>query len=51
MARCGSVSRAAEELDLTQSGLSRQLASLEGYLGHLLFERHGRGVVLTDAGK
>ncbi|WP_371417993.1 LysR family transcriptional regulator [Acidisoma sp. L85] len=31
--------------------MSRLLASLEGYLGHLLFERHGRGVVLTDAGK
>jgi DNA-binding transcriptional LysR family regulator len=51
IARCGSVSRAAEELDLTQSGLSRQLASLEAYLGHPLFERHGRGVELTDAGR
>jgi DNA-binding transcriptional LysR family regulator len=51
IARHGSVSRAAEELDLTQSGLSRQLASLEAYLGHPLFERHGRGMELTDAGK
>ncbi|HTH98835.1 MAG TPA: LysR family transcriptional regulator [Stellaceae bacterium] len=51
IARSGSVSRAAEELDLTQSGLSRQLASLEAYLSHPLFERHGRGVQLTDAGK
>jgi LysR family cyn operon transcriptional activator len=51
IARHGSVSRAAEELELTQSGLSRQLACLEAYLGHPLFERHGRGVELTDAGK
>lgn len=51
IAHHGSVSRAAEELDLTQSGLSRQLASLEAYLGHPLFERHGRGMELTDAGQ
>jgi LysR family cyn operon transcriptional activator len=51
IARCGSVSRAAEDLSLTQSGLSRQLANLEGYLGFALFERHGRGVVLTEAGR
>jgi LysR family cyn operon transcriptional activator len=51
IARHGSVSRAAEDLDLTQSGLSRQLASLEAYIGFSLFERHGRGVALTESGR
>ncbi|HVJ53433.1 MAG TPA: LysR family transcriptional regulator [Aliidongia sp.] len=51
IARCRSVSGAAEELDLTQSGLSRQLASLEAYLGQRLFERHGRGMELTEIGQ
>lgn len=46
-----SVSGAAEALDLTQSGLSRQLANLEAYLGQRLFERHGRGVELTESGR
>jgi LysR family cyn operon transcriptional activator len=46
-----SLSRAADALGLTQSGVSRQLSSLEAYLGQALFERHGRGVTLTDAGK
>jgi LysR family cyn operon transcriptional activator len=50
IARCRSVSGAAEELDLTQSGLSRQLGSLEAYLGHQLFQRNGRGVALTESG-
>jgi DNA-binding transcriptional LysR family regulator len=46
-----SLSKAANSLDLTQSGLSRQLATLEAYLGKPLFSRTGRGVELTDAGK
>jgi DNA-binding transcriptional LysR family regulator len=51
IAELGSLSRAADELDQTQSGLSRQLASLEGHLGKPLFVRTGRGVELTDAGR
>ena len=50
IAQLGSLSRAAEELDQTQSGLSRQLAALEGYVGKPLFNRTGRGVELTAAG-
>ncbi|WP_028220844.1 LysR family transcriptional regulator [Paraburkholderia oxyphila] len=46
-----SLSGAAEALSLTQSGLSRQLACLEAYVGQPLFVRHGRGVRITDAGK
>jgi DNA-binding transcriptional LysR family regulator len=51
IAELGSLSRTAEELDLTQSGLSRQLASLETHLGKSLFLRTGRGLELTDAGR
>jgi DNA-binding transcriptional LysR family regulator len=46
-----SLSGAAAELSVTQSGLSRQLAGLETYVGQRLFVRHGRGVRITDAGK
>jgi LysR family transcriptional regulator, transcription activator of glutamate synthase operon len=51
IAELKSLSRAADYLDLTQSGLSRQLATLEAYLGKQLFSRTGRGVELTDAGR
>lgn len=49
--RSKSLSRAADSLQLTQSALSRQLGSLEAFLGHRLFERTGRGVELTEAGR
>jgi DNA-binding transcriptional LysR family regulator len=49
--RSKSLSRAADSLQLTQSALSRQLSSLEDYLGHRLFERTGRGVELTETGR
>ena len=51
IAELKSLSRAADALDLTQSGLSRQLASLEAYVGKPLFSRTGRGVELTRAGE
>ena len=51
IAELKSLSRAADSLDLTQSGLSRQLAALEAFLGKPLFSRTGRGVELTDAGR
>jgi DNA-binding transcriptional LysR family regulator len=51
IAELKSLSKSADSLDLTQSGLSRQLATLEGYLGKPLFSRTGRGVELTDAGR
>lgn len=50
IADLGSVSKAAGQLDQTQSGLSRQLAMLEASLGAQLFTRTGRGVELTPAG-
>jgi DNA-binding transcriptional LysR family regulator len=51
IAQCLSLSKAADVLGLTQSALSKQLASLERFIGQPLFERTGRGVSLTDAGR
>lgn len=49
-ARLGSVSRAAAELSLTQSAVSRQLQALEAQLGVQLFLRSRKRLVLTEAG-
>ncbi len=49
-ARHGSFTRAAEELDLTQGAVSRQVAQLEDTLGAPLFERIRQRVTLTPAG-
>lgn len=43
--------KAAEQLNMTQPPLSRQIAALEDDVGSTLFERHSRSVVLTPAGK
>lgn len=50
VAEAGSFSRAATALHLTQPSLSRQVQLLEQELGQRLLERHGRGVLATDAG-
>ncbi len=50
VAELGSFTRAAAFLSVVQPALSRQVRQLESELGHTLFERNGRGVVLTDAG-
>lgn len=50
-ARLGSVGRAAEELNLTQSGISRSIRTLEDYLGLPLFKREAKGVTLTEFGE
>ncbi len=51
LARTGNVTRAAEELHLTQPAVSNQLARLEGELGQALFDRTPKGVALTEAGR
>ena len=50
-ARHASISRAAEELHLTQSAVSRQIRQLEAQLGMAVFHRVRQRVVLTDAGR
>ncbi len=50
-ARHVSFTRAAQELNVTQGAVSRQVRTLEKYLGVSLFERHHRSVRLTRAGK
>ncbi|HTH97460.1 MAG TPA: LysR family transcriptional regulator [Stellaceae bacterium] len=51
VARLESYSRAAEELHLAQSALSRRVMRLEHALGVSLLERHPRGVRATKAGE
>jgi DNA-binding transcriptional LysR family regulator len=50
VARTGSFTAAAVELNYTQSAVSRRIASLEAEAGGPLFERLPRGVRLTPAG-
>jgi LysR family hydrogen peroxide-inducible transcriptional activator len=51
VADLGNVTRAAEACNVSQPSLSQQIAKLERELGTPLFERLGRGVRLTEAGK
>jgi LysR family transcriptional activator of nhaA len=51
VARAGSIAKASEELHLAQPTISSQLKLLEESLGHKLFERQGRKLVLTDVGR
>ncbi|MEM6439373.1 MAG: LysR family transcriptional regulator [Pseudomonadota bacterium] len=51
VARVGTLTGAARTLNLSQSALSTQLRKLETSLGHDLFERRGRSMVLTEAGR
>ncbi len=50
VARAGSVSAAAQALNITQPTLSRQLAELEAALGKTLFLRGSRRIALTEEG-
>ncbi len=51
VAEFGNMSRAAERCNIAQPSLSQQLQKLEATLGARLFDRLGRGVALTDAGR
>jgi LysR family glycine cleavage system transcriptional activator len=50
-ARTLSFTKAAEELFITQSAVSRQIKALEDHLGIRLFERRPRSLALTDSGQ
>lgn len=47
----GTLTGAARRLGLSQSALSTQIKALEGAVGHELFTRRGRGLILTEAGR
>jgi LysR family transcriptional regulator, transcriptional activator of nhaA len=47
----GNLTRAAEKLGVAQSAVSTQIRALEARLGHPLFERRGRTMALTEAGR
>ena len=51
VARAGTLTGAARALNLSPSALSAQVRGLEAVLGHELFERRGRGLHLTEAGR
>ncbi len=50
-AEAGSFTHAAEVLRLSQSAISRQVSALEHDVGVPLFNRHARGLVLTEQGE
>jgi len=47
----GNFRKAAEQLSLSPSALSRRIQALEASLGEQLFDRSGHAVQLTDAGR
>jgi len=47
----GNLTRAAERLHVSQSAVSVQIHKLEDDLGHPLFERRGKQLVMTEAGR
>lgn len=51
VARDGNLTRTAARLNLSQSAVSVQIRKLEDQLGHQVFERRGRKLHLTEAGR
>lgn len=51
VAHAGNLTRAAEKLNLSQSALSVQIQKLEHQLGQPLFDRIGKRLALTEAGR
>jgi LysR family transcriptional activator of nhaA len=51
VAHNGNLTRAAERLNVSQSAVSTQIRKLEERLGQALFERRGRALHLTEAGR
>lgn len=51
VAEAGSFTHAGDNLNLSQSAISRQISGLEQELGMPLFHRHARGLILTEQGE
>lgn len=51
VAQAGSVTEGADRIHRSQSATSIQIKRLESLLGQQVFDRHGRGVVLSEAGR
>ena len=51
VAEAGSFTKAGDELNLSQSAVSRQISALEDELHVKLFHRHARGLMLTEQGE
>jgi len=51
VAKAGSIARASEQLHLTPQTISGQLSLFEEIQGEALFEKSGRNLVLTEAGR
>lgn len=51
VAHDGNLTRTAERLGVSQSALSIQIRKLEHQVGHALFERRGRQLLLNEAGR
>ncbi len=51
VSEAGSLTHAGDVLGLSQSAVSRQISTLENSLDIKLFQRHARGLVLTEAGE
>lgn len=50
-AQAGSFTHAGENLNMSQSAVSRQVSGIEQDLGVALFHRHARGLILTEQGE
>lgn len=50
-ARCGSFTRAAQELHVSQGAVSQQVKKLEEWIGHVLLLRTATGLMLTSEGE
>jgi LysR family glycine cleavage system transcriptional activator len=51
VSRLGSISKAADELCVSQGAVSQQIRNLENYLARELFDRHGNALELSEAGR
>ena len=49
--RLGSLQAAADELGVSVGAISQQVIKTEGQLGHAIFERTGKGLVVTEIGR